>query len=312
MRRFGLAMLGAGLLALTLGSAVRADDDTIRLGTSSSGALTGPSGGTDTELVVYRRGGGGGGHYRGGYGGYRGGYGGYRGGYGGYRGGYYGGYRGSWGGGYGGYYGGYYAQPYYGGYYSGYSQPYYYGGYYSQPYYGGYYGGGYYRSNYGGYHHRHYYGGYRRISLNGDPCSSGVELTVISTPTAFTQLPVQQAQPAAPIQYESAAKPQGLPMPAVAPSQNQTFPYDGGPQAPLPLPGPNGVEPSVAPQPSVPLTGKVVSLPRELSGGTSQYTITHLVGFGTATPNTAQAPAATSYAYPAYGEQALPQVRKQK
>ena len=73
----------------------------------------------------------------------------------------------------------------------------------------------------------------------------------------------------------------------------------------MPLPGQNGGEP----QPTVPLTGKVVSLPRVLSGGTSQYTVTHLVGSGTDTP---AAQATNSYAYPAYGDQSLPQVRKQK
>ena len=217
MRRFGLAMLGVGALALTLGSAVRADDDTFRLGTSSSGMLTGPSGGTDTQLVAHRGGGGGGGGGHRGGGGFHGG--GFRGGgfhgggfHGGgfHRGGYYGGYRGGYRGGYwggggwgGGYYGGYY--PYYGGYYSGYS-PYYYGGYY-QPY---------------------YYGGYRCISLNGgDVGPYGVGLTVISAPTELTQLPVQQVPSA--YQYQSAAKPQGLPLPTPVPAQNQTFPYDGGP-----------------------------------------------------------------------------------
>jgi len=281
MCRLAAAMLGAGLLTLAFGSAVRADNDTVRLGSSASGAATGPMGGTDTELVYWR---GGYRHHGGHYGGYRH-YGGYH-----HHGGYYGGYRP--------YYGGY--RPYYGGYYGGYRS--YYSNYYGN-YYGGYYGG-----------YRPYYGGYYRISSYGDYYPCDVQLSV-GTPIVYTQLPAQPVQTATQVyQFQSAARPQALPMPVAVPAANQTFPYDGGPRQPLPLPSQESIDPAVGPQPTVPLTGKVVSLPRELGGGTSQYA-TQLVGFGTpalpaAQPTAAAAP--SSFGYPAYGDQSLPQVRKQK
>jgi len=294
MRRFSLALLAGGFVALAAGNAVRADNDTVRLATSSSGVGTGPSGGTDTELVHSR-----GGYRHHGYGGYHGGY--HRGYFGGYHRGYYGGY-------YGynrPYYGGYYARPYYGGYYGGYYSPSYYSGY--SPYYYGsycqpYYNGGYYGQYYG------YYGGYRRISLNGDISEPyGVALTV-SAPITFAQAPALAAQPATRV-YQN--QPQLLPAPAAGPGNNQTFPYDGGPSVPLPLPPSDAAPPSVNPQPTIPLSGKVVSVPGTLSGGTTQYT-NMLIGWTAVATQPASAPATSRFSYPAYGDQPLPQVRKLK
>lgn len=212
MRSVMLTMVAGGLVTLAAGSAIRADDDTFRLGTSSAGTASAVTGDIDTLLV---RGGGGrgvggrggfahGGGFRGG--GFRGGYGGgFRGGY-----GYGGGYRGGFG--YAGFRGGYGYYGSYGGY--GYYRPYVYGGYYPSVYYSPNY---YYDSTY--YSTPYYY-----------PMSGQV---TISTPTVRAQLPVQDSQPGAvPYQYQSMNSPQRLPMPVAPPQSfdpNQTFPYDGGP-----------------------------------------------------------------------------------
>jgi hypothetical protein len=55
-------------------------------------------------------------------------------------------------------------------------------------------------------------------------------------------------------------------MPAPRDLGTQSYPYDGGPQAPVPMPGNNGVNPPVAPTrtppvATVPLEGRLVSLP---------------------------------------------------
>jgi hypothetical protein len=134
------------------------------------------------------------------YGGYYGGYYGYRGGYGGYRGGYYGGY------GYRGYY---------------------YGGY--RPYYGGYSSFSYYRPAYY-YAPRVYYPSYYYATYPVYPTYGGVGIYLgigggAGTGAPAVQLGTSFAQPAA-----------SQPMaPPVAPGDG-TFPYDGGPANPVPLP----------------------------------------------------------------------------
>jgi hypothetical protein len=313
MRKLGLAVLSAGLMVLAGTTVVRADDDTIRLGTSNSGTLGTITGAADTELVYWRGGWGGyrgssyGGYRNYGYGGYRNyGYGGYRNyGYGGYRNYGYGGYR-NYGYGhhrpyYASYYGGY--RPYYGG-YGGYNRPYYggygYGGYGNGGYgYGGYGNGGY---GYGGYGNGGYgYGGYGNGGYgyggygNGGYYGIGYENPAGTDYAApFGQAPVQQYQ------Y---LQPQQLPAPAVvAPQAGETFPYDGGPQSPVPQPGVAPVQPGATPQPTVPLTGKVVSVPRETTGGVVYYT--------SYTDRTTAATPTSRYTYPAYGDQVLPTVRK--
>jgi len=281
MRRVGLVLLATGFWALIGSSTVRADNDTIRLGSSASGAIANVDNDGDTDLVVWRGGyrHGGGYGYRGGYGGYRGGYyGGYRGygygGYAGYRGGYYGGYRGyGYGGGYGYGYGGY--ASYYG---------------------GGYYGGGYYGGYRPYYHHHHHHPYHWRISY-----SVPSSYYICTTQDTLVPAPVYVA----PVLQSQYLQPQVLPTPNAvpAPNGNQTYPYDGGPPAPVPVPG--QADPTPAAQPTVPLTGKIVSLPRESTSGSTQYT-THLVS------SPAQPAATSSYSYPAYGEQSLPSVRKSK
>ncbi len=171
-----------------------------------------------------------------------------------YRGGYHGGwggYRGGWGGyrgfGWGGYGGGFY-RPFYGGFY----RPYYglglgYGGFY-RPYYGyslGYGYGGFYPSyglGYGGF-----YG----------PCvGTTANIYTLSEPSAVVVQP--QAPP--------------LPQPR---REDSTYPYDGGPQNAVPAP--QDTPPiRTAPQRTVPLEGRAVSLPK----------------------------AAPKWSYPAYGETA--------
>lgn len=249
-------------------------NDVIRLGGQS--AQLSIEGGTDTELVRwgYRGGYGGYGGYRGGYyGGYRGGYygGGY--GYGGYRGGYYGGY-------YGGYRGGYYGGGY--GYYGGY-----------RPYYNNYY--------YGSYYRPHYYNRYYRIVA--DPCDVVPNVTLTYQPTYPQTITTQQyVQPIPSNTY-------GQPIvPNV--NGNQTYPYDGGPKNPIPMPpaentpanqdGPRGI---------IPLDGKLVSMPLTTSVGMSPVVAPDLNRWTYVSTTNVPAQAKTSttrIVYPAYGEQTLP------
>jgi len=268
MKRLLCAVFAGGLL-LGVGN-VSWGQDTVRLGGPS--AQIDMQGGTDTELVRGYHGGGG---YRGGYhGGYHGGYrGGY---YGGYRGGYYGGYRGYYGGygGYRGYYGGYgYGRPYYGGYYNSYYPSVYY-----QPYY---YSPAYYSSYY--------------------PCigESAPIVTLAQNAYSAPQGHVSQNQS----NYAPAPYSEAVPLPG----GNSTFPYDGGPSSPIPLPAPNPIQPGQkVGDPNrgiIPFDGKLVSLPNETTGGFTPVTApTRTI----VTPQS-RTPATTTtttprVSYPAYGE----------
>jgi len=234
---FGLA-LAAGL-ALT--STARAGDDLIRLAlpnNSSGDVLTLgdvlSDRDADTLDVAYRYGYGG---YRGGY---RGGsYGGYRGyGYGGYRGYGYGGYRGY---GYGGYRGGYY-----GGYrgYSNYYRPYYYGSYYRPRYYGAYYSpysysyynyNSYYVPSYSYYSSYGYYG----ISDDGYADAYAICLKPRRSSTVYYYTPPQAYEQPSYEERSYQAPPQQAPQqqaPQVMPKADETYPYDGGPKNPVPMP----------------------------------------------------------------------------
>jgi hypothetical protein len=208
MLKFGTAA-AAGLAALLLGGQVaRAQDDTVRLGTNvqSKTNVLSYDGVSETTLMRGARG------FVGGRGGFVGHHGGY---YGGYRGGYYGGYRnnfrvnvGFYGGGYGGY-GGYYGG-YYSPYYSSYYSPYNYG--YS-PYI---------------YSSPAYYAPY---------CAP----TVYYTPTYSTYVVsgVQGGQQQPPAAYRPAAQVipvQPTPLIPMKPADGGTYPYDGGPANPVPLP----------------------------------------------------------------------------
>jgi hypothetical protein len=173
---------------------------------------------------------------------------------GGYRGYWGGGYRGYWGGGYRGYWGGYGG---WGGYYPRYNS---YGGYY--PRYYGYYPS--YSYYYPSYSYSYYPGFYWGCSLDCNPNSAAVTTVLNDTPNAnppaYSQ-PYQQPynQPSVPQQSQ----------------QNGTYQYDGGPSNPVPMPK-TEPRPTTPTQPSVPLEGRVVSLPSKPG----------------------------KYVYPAYGEQA--------
>lgn len=272
MRKLMWGALAAGLCLAGAG-ATRADD-IIRLGGSAAEeAIQG-----DTDILTrYGYGGGGyrggyGGGYRGGYGGgYRGGYayGGYRGGYGyaGYRGGYYGGYRG-------GYYGGYR-----GGYYGGYGRGYYGGwpflsiGFYGRPYYGGgYYGGGYYSSPayYPSYYAQPYCTGY----------DSYYSMSAYTSP---------------PMAYPGNGAPSYVPMMPPAQGDGPFF-YDGDPREPVPMPN-RPVQPNPGAPRVVPIDGRFVSLPSQMTGD-----VTQIYEPGPA-PTTA--PPTPRVTYPAYGEEPI-------
>jgi hypothetical protein len=240
-RRFAASVLtAAGLLAFALpvhaGGALRLsipgkapDAPTLSLVDHGTSAVT-----TD----VHWRGGYGG--YHGGYGGYHGGYGGYHGNYGGYhgyRGGYYGGYhsyRDSY---YGGYRGGYYGRSYGYGYNYGYYPRYYapsvafYSSYYTPPVY--------------------YYSAPAYSSDPGLYPSGGASAPVLSLSITAGSMLRRQV-----VAAESAPLPLELP----AQPGEQTFPYDGGPRIPAPMPK---AEPAPV---GVPSDNHAASLPLKVAG----------------------------------------------
>ncbi|QJW95063.1 hypothetical protein [Frigoriglobus tundricola] len=202
--------LALGAVLVATGGAGAGDRDTAQLSGGPVSSTTMTLGGKgsaakaateDTELARGHGGGGHGGGFHGGghYGGFHGGYGGYR----GYHGGYYGGYRG--------YYGGYY-------------RPYYYGGFY-RPYYAGYYGYGF------GYGYPYYYPYYPTYYPNYIGVGVGSVYVGISGGTAVS------GAVTVPLGNTNFARPASQPatQPA-APSGDGTFPYDGGPSNPVPLP----------------------------------------------------------------------------
>jgi hypothetical protein len=84
-----------------------------------------------------------------------------------------------------------------------------------------------------------------------------------------------------------------------------TFPYDGGPQNPVPVPGaaPRAVSPNTDPQPrTIPRDGYMVSLPTQTTA-----TVVPIMFGASQTPSTSTVPAAPAqaqnkYTYRAYGE----------
>jgi len=258
MRNLMWAALATGLLSAGSGAALA--NDTVRLG--GPAAQSAISGGTDIELVRggYRggHGGGHGGGYHGGGHGYRGGYGYHGGGY-GYRGGYYGGR---------GYYGGY-------GYYAGY-RGYGYGrgyGYYAPYYYSSYYYPSYYPSYY--YTPTYYY----------SPC---YDSAAYSYPIAGSVAPATQTN-----LYYQAPSPNKQVPPMPLPNDG-TYQYNGGPGSPIPMPPPGDMNPTSKPGGNVPLDGRLVSLPTQMTGGTSQ--VGAVSRTQTATPR---------ISYPAYGDEPI-------
>jgi hypothetical protein len=171
--------------------------------------------------------------------------------------------------GYRGFYGGHYRPAFYGGYY----RPAFYGGYYRPAFYGGFYG---YRPA--------FYGGFYGYAFPRIYCAPPVYYyypPVYCAPIGFsvTMGPTSQLL-ATPPAYNGA--PPG-PAPGVVPPMqepNGTFDYNGGPQKPVPLPGANPAPAKAPPRSTVPLEGRLVSVP---------------------------APAPPSrFAYPAYGERPAP------
>jgi len=270
LSRCALALAAA--LGLSASSAwTQSDVFQLRLDQSAALELAGASLDDDADLfdVGYK-----------GYGGYRG-FKGYGGGYHGFK-GYYGGYRGHYAHygnyghyGYRSYYRPYYnfsfafGRPFYGYssyYYPRYSyaynyyRPYYYSGYSS------YYNGGDYSSYYcpisvktGGFSLQ--LGTYPQGSLNYEPAPN-----YLPQPRTIQTMPPADAPPSrAPEGYTP---------------DNRTYPYDGGPSYPVPMPTPMPtLEPSNL-RPTVPLEGRPVSLPATTKS--------------------------TKFAYPAYGEDKLP------
>jgi len=292
----------AGLLAWSssahAGDTIRLDLPTTSLTTASSNdgqsATTRTLEATEEDLIAKALDAG----YRGfhagsarGFGGYRGGFGGYRGGYvggyrGGYRGGYYGGYRGGYYGGYRGYYGGYRG---YGYGYRGYGYGYGYRGYYPR-YYAGYYGGyggyggyaGYVDPGYSyGYSYPSYYSyGYSYPSYYSypvysySPCALTTSPVIVSRVTSTVpSIAPSQGVPVMPKASEDSVLP--TPKNAAPAPKSGTFPYDGGPMAPVPMPkganqGPtNPLEDdtqTVIPRITSPATDLLVSLPTANKG----------------------------------------------
>jgi hypothetical protein len=179
--------------------------------------------------------------------------------------GYYGGYRGYYGG-YRGYYGGYYPRYSYGFSFSYYPRYSYYSYYPRYSYYRSYYNYGYGNYGYGNYGYGYGYpGSYYSYYTPAYYCpidgtlapSYSLEYSVPSTtlPPTPTTPPVERPMPKA---------------------DEQTFPYDGGPRSPVPMPTPDAA-PKPAPN-KVPVEGTPVSLPDSRAG----------------------------FTYPAYGEDLVP------
>ncbi len=235
----GVAALAVLAIGMTSARAQDLGAKIYRLGDTSAFASERPDGtDEDTQLVAYRGGYRGGSYGGGHYAGYRGGsyggghYAGYRGGYGGYRGGYYGGHHGGYRNAYyGPRYGFGFGYPYYARSYYGYSQPAYY--YSAPPVY-------YYYPSYS----------YCPISLNSTPVYSG------SVGVGYP--PAQGAAPPPPMRRAD----EGFGVPPPPPEEQGTFPYNGGPGAPVPLPG---LEPLPQKAPAIdPAQGRVVSIPAKL------------------------------------------------
>jgi len=235
---------------LALAGTASAADDVIRLALPNKSADVLTLGATASDLDadvlnVARYGGG----YRGGSVGYRGGYyGGYRGGSVGYRGGYYGGYRGGYvgyrGGYYGGYRGGYYGgyRGYYGGYRYGYGyRGYGYGGYYPSYGYAYYPSYSYYYPSYSYYYPSYSYSypdysyGYGSDDSSYYPSSLSSRVVIVRPSAPVTSYP--QPQPQAQPRLETLPNPSPSPAPQQMPRADEdTFPYDGGPKNPVPVP----------------------------------------------------------------------------
>lgn len=170
-----------------------------------------------------------------------------------------------------GYYGGGYGRSYYGG---GYGRGYYGGGYYPRSY--AYYAPSYYYPRTycaPSYYYPTYY--YRPVSSYYYPMAGESIPTPITQTNVYYSTPVQQP-------YGTQLPPNG-----------STFPYDGGPPSLVPMPGPGkDINPASKPGIVIPKDGKLVSLPTQATGGTTQVGIPQRVN----TPRVN---------FPAYGEEPI-------
>jgi hypothetical protein len=192
--------------------------------------------------------------------------------------------RGHHGGGYShGHYGGGYGRSYYGGgygrgYYGGYYRPYF--GVYYRPYvYGSYYSPYYISSNYTPYYSSSYYTPYYSSSYYDYPIAGETVSRPATTLQSSYQSPVPVQQQYVP------------PMPPAS-NGNGTFQYDGGPRSVIPMPA--ETNPASTPRSIIPTDGRLVSLPTQTTGGTSQISTR---------PTTTRAKTSEPrVSYPAYGE----------
>lgn len=179
-------------------------------------------------------------------------------------------------------------------------------------YYGGFYGGARFYGGYWGGHHARWYGGYGyyRPYYYGSYYASPYyyrPVTYYYTPTYYNDCyyyPITgDSAPTMTLQAQSPA-PRTIPPPsATAVPRDGTFPYDGGPASPIPMPSPmNDVNPSKAPRGVVPLDGRLVKLPTQSSGGTSSATSPEIQRLRFTTTTTV-APVRVNY--PAYGEEPI-------
>ena len=162
------------------------------------------------------------------------------------------------------YYGGGYGRSYYGG---GYGRSYYGGGYYPRTcaYYSPSY---YYPASYSYYTPSYYYPSYYyRPACNYYRIADGSIPTAVTPTNVYYQMPMQ-------------------PSPG-------SFPYNGGPSSLVPMPSPTpDINPASKPGGVLPLDGRLVSLPTQMTGGTMQISVPQQ----TVTPRVS---------YPAYGEEPI-------
>lgn len=178
--------------------------------------------------------------------GYRGAYVGYRGGYVGYRGGFY--------------VGGY-ARSYHGHHYGHYRG--FYGGYYGPRYWGGYYT---YYPRYYGYYYPSFYSYPIVSSYYYSPCAM---VTVAPTTTMEYRI-----VPSTPVPNGPTLSTPTIPMPKAVtppmPKSDGTYPYNGGPMTPVPMP-PSGEEAMSLPRVPTPIIDRVVNLKEEATTGKFVY-----------------------------------------
>jgi hypothetical protein len=228
-----VTVVALAVLGLSLATAAARAGDTVRLGLNTAAPTMTLAGDTNADTLSA--------WYRGGYGS-------------GYRGFYGSGYRGFYGGGYRSFYGGYGYRSFYGGYgYRGFYPSYY----RSSFYYGGYYPRVYAYSSY--YQPYSYYSSYYQ------PYSYYSPPIYYSAPAYYapSYCPIGYAGQSVPGQSSgySATVPQG-PMPPA----DGTYPYDGGPQSPVPMPKVEPAPSSSTPaKPTAPAEGRAVSLPAKSS-----------------------------------------------